>query len=101
MKDVFIIYISENNSYLGIGVKLQEYFETAMVVVGLVVVLSIAGFLWSLSPKILGFIMLLLSLFVFRYYPRMTKYQPVQFQRAGVLTGLLLLVAGIILIVFF
>jgi len=79
--------------------NMQEWFETGLVLIGLIISVSVVWFVWSLSPKILGFLMLLLSLFIFRYFPRMTGYQPVQFQRGGMLIGILFLVIGLIFII--
>jgi hypothetical protein len=81
--------------------NLQESFETGLVLTGLIVVTAVVVFIWSISPKILGFLMILFGLFTLRYFPRMSKYQFVHFQRTGLLIGILFLaVGGIILVLF-
>ena len=81
--------------------NLQESFETGLVLTGLIVITAVVIFIWSISPKILGFLMILFGLVILRYFPRMTSYQPVQFQRGGLLVAILFLVVGAIILVFF
>jgi hypothetical protein len=78
--------------------NLQEWFETGLVIIGLVLFIVFTSFIWSIFPKILGFLFLLFGFFTLRYFPRMTKYQPLQFQRAGMLISFLCILVGIIII---
>ena len=80
--------------------NLQEYFETGLVMIGIILLVVFTWFIWSLSAKILGFLLILLGLFTLRYFPRMSKYQPVQFQRSGILISILFLVVGLLLLIF-
>jgi len=98
---IYNLYTGRQIINRGLFMNLQEYFETGLVLTGLVVIVAVVAFIWSLSPKLLGFLMVLLSLLVFRYFPRMSAYQPIQFQRGGVLIAILFLVIGLIFILFF
>jgi hypothetical protein len=80
--------------------SMQTAYETGLVVIGTVILLALVFFLWSLSPKVLGFIMILFSLFTLRYLPRMGKYQIRQFTRTGFVIAFIIMAFGLLFVIF-
>jgi len=77
-----------------------ESQQTALVLLGLIVALGIFYLLFAIAIKLFGIVLLLVGLWLLISFPSMQQYQSTRFVDTTSIVGLLFIIVGLMLAIF-
>jgi len=77
-----------------------ESQQTVLVLLSLIVVLGISYLLFTLAVKLFGIVLFLIGLGLLIWFPSILRYQPGKFVDTAMIVGLLLIIVGALIAIF-